>query len=164
MSLDLSDNSMITAVMWYWIISKGTLSFGYAKRLSSPGPGSIWAFFSLSSQHPPTCLSEADEQCIIVKMQRTGGLACPDCYFLFGRCALFATTWDRWLVKGMHESSPWWGTCLTCSWQWRQPVCELITQPVARGETLPRISQKSGDTASTLITRTPVSLQASGFL
>lgn len=51
----------------------------------------------------------------------------------------------------MHESSPWWGTCLTCSWQ---PVCELTLQPVALGETLSEVSQKSEDTASTLLSRT----------
>ena len=91
-------------------------------------------------------------------------ISCPDYCFLLGRLALFASTWDFWLVKGMHESSPWWRTCLTCSWHWRQPVCELTTQPVSRRETLPRASQKSRDTASRLNIRMSVSLQASGFL
>lgn len=159
MLLHASDNSVIRAVMWYWITSRGTLPFGCTKRLSSPGPVSTWPFSCLSSQHPSTwsrCDVFIPSRQIVSPLLkwRWQGLACQGYNFLFRRFALFVSMWDHWLIKGTmkvaldEEPEPS---------MWTQPVCELTTQLVARGETPPRGPQESGDTASTLITRMSVS-------
>lgn len=165
MSLDASDNSMIRTVMWYWIISRGTLPFGCTKRLSSPGPVSTWPFSSLSSQHPSTC-SRCDvfipsRQIVSPLLKwRWQDLACQDYNFLFRRFALFDSMWDHWRIKGTmkvaldEEPEPL---------MWRQPVCELTLQLVARGRHPPEAPRK-------VRTQLPhfspgcQSLKASGFL